>query len=490
MTEFELVVFAMIPGLTYAVLCYAYFRVLWQKRADVNRLFRGAALAKYLQAYGPIRPDQLLSGYYDRSAYVFPVVFNMALVTLGGVAALTKAGAFSGAQPPVFALLARTPGPVLAGLAGAYVWSQYDLIRRYTLVDMSAASLHLLWLRLGVGAAVGYLAVLPFQESIQPLIAFGLGAFPLETVREFLRDVVTKNLNLQDRHTKGEEPELHKLQGLTAEVVIRLRDEGITSTQHLALANPVRLLFKTNLEWTVILDAIDQAMLYQYVGDKLASLRGLGIRSAIDLAEVLDYLDSDIEEEKHRGRLLVGQAAEILGTPVAGVENLVATVAEDPQLALIWELWSEAIVQAPSSGAAAVAPRVMKEAATETAGVFLTREGLRALLRGAGVVKDEAEVTGELLIFSTALQRTWLLATGDKVVCVLDDESTRSSKRLIQWVMDKAAASPVRARAYAKGAGLLDIGSQTGWLYSEGLFESREALEGKVGEFLRTGAGT
>ena len=47
----------------------------------------------------------------------------------------------------------------------------------------------------------------------------------------------------------------------------RLQDNGFESAEHLAGDDPIKMLLKTNVEWKVILDLIDQAILFGYVGE-------------------------------------------------------------------------------------------------------------------------------------------------------------------------------------------------------------------------------
>jgi hypothetical protein len=134
---------------------------------------------------------------------------------------------------------------------------------------------------------------------------------------------------------------LHLLQGGTPEVISRLREEGISSCQQLSLADPVELFVKTNLQWHVILDLIDQALLYTYVGQKIEKLRELGVRSAMEIAALYEMLESEEAGEKSRGKKMLTECAEVLEIDVQAATYIGDTIWHDNQLGLIAGLWEE-----------------------------------------------------------------------------------------------------------------------------------------------------
>ena len=230
----------------------------------------------------------------------------------------------------------------IAGFAGSYLWSHYDLLRRFATFDLSPSSLYLIWLRLIAGVLAGPALSAALADPLRTPVAFAVGAFPLAWIQSAFRGLARKRLEGLIEDQPAEQATLQLLQGATGPIVERLAEEGITSTQHLALADPLRLFLRTNLELTVILDLIDQAGLHLYVGAKLSALRAVGIRSAIEFAEIYDYLDSDDPAERRRGKELVALVANTLSTDDSAVLKLVDTLYEDPQVSFVWDLWGEA----------------------------------------------------------------------------------------------------------------------------------------------------
>lgn len=102
-----------------------------------------------------------------------------------------------------------------------------------------------------------------------------------------------------------------------------------------------------------------------------------------------------------------------------------------------------------------------------------------------------------LLFFQTRKQQTWLVRTGKRLYCILDD--IRKPAPHINWsmsmgdVVNKAKNAlkieiGVRERSnISRSAGLLDIGnSHRDWLYSKKLFAS-ESPKARVERFLVDG---
>jgi hypothetical protein len=123
-------------------------------------------------------------------------------------------------------------------------------------------------------------------------------------------------------------------------MISQVGEGGIDSTQTLAYCDPVKLFLKTNIEWIVIIDLIDQSLLFNYIDTKLAALRPLGIRGSIETAIIWERFRIGGDETTGAAKLMtaIGTA---LGVPNAetGVNNLIRTIWEDDQVQLIWKLF-------------------------------------------------------------------------------------------------------------------------------------------------------
>lgn len=106
---------------------------------------------------------------------------------------------------------------------------------------------------------------------------------------------------------------------------------------------------------------------------------------------------------------------------------------------------------------------------------FYDEDELRDILNKTGEVVIET-----LLIFRTPKQQTWLITTHKFIICVLDDEETRSKNAIIQWREAIKKNLNVHAHTSHKGNAVIDIGVKKNWLYTKRLFPEATELEEKV----------
>jgi hypothetical protein len=287
--------------------------------------------------------DMLFDLYYHWCSYALPLLINSLLTIMASVVTLTWAGLDLAGVPGDIEIHIRSLPPVVfTALAGAYVWGLYDILSRYQSVDLSPVSLHFVWWRLLIAPVLGYLVSLPFTDSMKALIGFILGVFPARTLLDYLKGLAEKNIRIDADARPSQEPTLHKIQGMTKDMIESLSSEGILSAAHLAAADPIKLLLRTNIEWKLILDVIDQSILFNYLGDKLTSLRALGIRGAIELAVIDTRLESPYGEEQERSKAVVTQIASKLEEQETGIYNLIKALRQDVQVQFIWGLWQGA----------------------------------------------------------------------------------------------------------------------------------------------------
>lgn len=120
-------------------------------------------------------------------------------------------------------------------------------------------------------------------------------------------------------------------------------------------------------------------------------------------------------------------------------------------------------------------------------GACLTETGVRTAIRESGDFVPNDEIYRTMRIFSTLTQTTWLVFSKSKIFLVLDDETTRASGRLVQWVLPRDQNLTIVARPRSPGLGLLDIGPRKNWLYSTNLFATAEYLQVEVSNAIKEG---
>jgi hypothetical protein len=345
-------VLAFLPCLFYPVVCVAYYRVLAYKQRQIGNIlshpgvanaFAQTRTSKTVLTPGadPAKAVESLFGLkYDWHSYVFPVAANMILLAIAIMICLIDIGLSPGFPAVVQEKLRFLPVAFFAGVAGAFIWGVYDLLDRYGDVSITPLAFHLLWLRLLAAAVMSSLVQYLAATSITPLVAFSIGAFPVQTLSDFVRGIAKDKIKLSNTESVAQPPNLQALQGTSEKTIEQLGGECIETTQQLANTEPIKLLLETNLEWAVILDLIDQAMLHMYVGDKLNDLRPLGIRGSIEFASIYSDLHSGRPEDHARGQAMCSRVAEKLDQhDGVAVEWLAATLWLDPKVKYIRQLW-------------------------------------------------------------------------------------------------------------------------------------------------------
>lgn len=107
---------------------------------------------------------------------------------------------------------------------------------------------------------------------------------------------------------------------------------------------------------------------------------------------------------------------------------------------------------------------------------------------GFDKLREGLETAQFLLVFATAKQRTWLVATKERLYCILDDIRKDNPKR--QWkikkeniVAGKDIQLVLKTHDRSQRTGLLDIGEKQSWLFSKDLFID-EPIENKIREII------
>jgi hypothetical protein len=230
---------------------------------------------------------------------------------------------------------------VAAGGIGGLVWGIYELCERYRSGDFPPDALFTLGARLlvlgGVGAVVGVIV----NDRLAWPVAFGLGVLPTPAVRSYIADRTRKALSIANPSDAPAMPPLTALQGWNTELSEKLARAGISSIQELACSNQFQLFLRSNLEWRVILDLSDQAMLILYIGEAIERLRPLGIRSAVELADI----NWSKDDQDFFGDLTPAQSiqsiASALGMEEQSVQLLIVSLSGDATVNFLGALWSD-----------------------------------------------------------------------------------------------------------------------------------------------------
>lgn len=128
-----------------------------------------------------------------------------------------------------------------------------------------------------------------------------------------------------------------------------LAEHGVATIQHLATSEPGDLCDRTILPLDRVVDWVDQALLIRYLKTGITVSRGLGVRSATDLALVHMRGDS----------ALLNSLAEKSGLPAAAIDHIARELRGDYMVGLIYELKQGTPFPASTRTAPAASPQVV-----------------------------------------------------------------------------------------------------------------------------------
>ena len=272
----------------------------------------------------------------DLPSYLYPTAIASVLAATGMVLIFTKYAGDQTSSSELARLARLIPGAAVAGFAGAYIWSLYDLVDRFRILNLPVSTLHLVWFRLLLGPALGVCAQ---QLGIlgNPVVVFMVMAFPVASLTKWIQDQASQRAGIAAGATAP--PLWELIQGLTPDVILRLGEAGVSNLTHLANQDPVNLMRRTNLDWRNVLDMMDQAYLATYIGDNISKWRAKGIRGSIEAAVLWCRLDRGDTASRSDAEAVTKSLAADLGIDETAVKNLLRNLWEDPQVDLIWSLW-------------------------------------------------------------------------------------------------------------------------------------------------------
>lgn len=337
----------LLAGVPY-LLAILNIGTLKQRHALINLLSDPYILNHYMDRYPEKKglndaekiANDYFKTYYSWFEYLSALGLNILTVSTALIFILVRIGfpaPFLGINVIAFIQHAAWGGTVLWALIGSYLWNCYDLIHRTTNFNLTPDAYAKMWLKLWVAAAVAALLYHICPSTLQPTLGFAIGLISIPVLFEVVTDKVSKYLKVKT--TEGDTTtKLTTLQGATPDVIDALSDIDIHSTVQLAYCDPINVMMSTNLALIVIVDLIDQALLFNYIGDDIAKIRSGGYRGSIEVATIGENLDGSAKQ-KHVGSNSLTDFASLLGWPESKAMDLVQTLYTDAQVNFIWDLF-------------------------------------------------------------------------------------------------------------------------------------------------------
>ena len=187
---------------------------------------------------------------------------------------------------------------------GAYIWSIQYIFRRMVTLDLPPGAYFSVGTRMIYSA---FLAVI-FQYLIPNktlavdgvitsqfiVISFLIGIFPeraLTWMRESVGQIFAKP------KVSADQLPLEMIEGISGFHKARLNELGIDSIQNLAHASVMELILKTPFKPRVLIDWMAQARLCLEFKTKTNGIRKAGIRTILDLQEIMEEYDEAQQQE-------------------------------------------------------------------------------------------------------------------------------------------------------------------------------------------------
>lgn len=313
------------------------------KRADVLSSFEADAISLYVKTFLPnnksASSEKIFCDMYDHRYGLYrlnmPVLLLAAtlfpLSLLVARSALVKiAGPAAGSGTLVL------PGQALAAVTGAYAFVVAGLVRGALTYNLPPVTLVNTALRLLVAAPLGY-AVAIFGAGKSEFLAFAIGAFPLDQFATYFRRWAGQLINqgLTNPVTDDSADQALALDGIDQPMSESLANCQITTVLQLAYCDPVQLSLGTNIDFDVIADLQSEALAYLYFGAGLAAIRPLGLRGAVEIANLLDLEAKDPDAFNQA----FTAAKTALSLTDGGLRNSFREIAADPYTKFLVAIW-------------------------------------------------------------------------------------------------------------------------------------------------------
>jgi hypothetical protein len=242
--------FVVITTLLLLLPILRYVRVGWKyKSEDILTSIHDKGKQEYLERFqkvGPLSVEDARTAFlklyhkrFGRRHFIGPI-FLITVITIIGASLSVESFGHFGANfwKPGIELNVTA----LSALAGAYMWVVSDFISRARRMDFSPADVMWGSLRLFVSAPMGLSLGSILDSHVIAFVAFGLGAFPLETIQLALRQLSYKKLDLELGPT--EQSELLQLNGVDRQLAERLSHEDITTIVQLSYCDPIQITMR------------------------------------------------------------------------------------------------------------------------------------------------------------------------------------------------------------------------------------------------------
>jgi len=241
------------------------------------------------------------------------------------------------------------------GFVGAFFASLLTIIEEFRKYNLVPDLYYSLSYRLLFSSTTAFLVGNMLKDSLSPLVAFGIGLFPLEKTWDFISQKTAQAVGAAK--PEGElGVELAVIQGLEdSRNRQKFIDIGVTTVQSLATADPLLVIFQTTFPIRTVVDMIDKAILYLYIGDRIQELRKHGINGVIELVALAKLIEKrpaftggvaaqeaerlSVFFEQVNTEQLIRDVSKVLGQSEDELRAFIYNLYYDPLVMFIYDVW-------------------------------------------------------------------------------------------------------------------------------------------------------
>jgi hypothetical protein len=185
---------------------------------------------------------------------------------------------------------------------------------------------------------IGYAFADLVNEGIGVFMAFAVGVFPISGLQMLFRRLATRQLTIEE-DADSRADQIIKLSGIDSAVSDRINSAGVTTIAQLAYCDPIQLAMQTNLTFSYIVDLVSQALAWVYLEERLAKIRGYGLRGALEIRTFSAELASDDPLVHQPARAALARIAEAADLPEEGLRVAFVQIAKDPYTEFLAKCW-------------------------------------------------------------------------------------------------------------------------------------------------------
>jgi hypothetical protein len=253
-------------------------------------------------------------------------------------------------------LTVAVPIAFIWGFVGAYFSNLGTLLDKFISYELGPIAYHQMYRRLLFSTVAAFLLGEVVKDTFTPLIAFGIGFIPYQDLWDTISRKTQTALGNKQAAGIPDEAALSNIQGLEdPSVREKLLELNVSTVQSLAMQDPLELFLRTSFPLRMIVDWIDRAILYGYLGKKTILLRERGINGAIEMGGLVELADKVPVEIYHDGALireelkadfknldsskLYQEIGESIGLKHEELLNLIYNLYYDPMVDTLYQIW-------------------------------------------------------------------------------------------------------------------------------------------------------